>query len=102
MEATSLRFATAVRTLGEAARRHRLIMPGFRSPPRLAGADRTLRRQADGGSMVAVVLRGRPFQAVMADMIEGVIVANDLKGAEATRIRTALWESMLVGLEAAA
>ena len=52
--------------------------------------------------MVAVVLRGRPFQAVMADMIEGVIVANGLKGAEATRIRTALWASMVVGLEAAA
>ena len=91
MEATSLRFAHAVRTLGEATRRHRLVMPGFRSPPRLVGADRTLRRRPDGGSTVAVVLRGRPFQAVMADMIEGVIVANDLKGSEATRIRTALW-----------
>ena len=30
--------------------------------------------------MVAVVLRGRPFQAVMADMIEGVIVAQRAEG----------------------
>ena len=43
-----------------------------------------------------------PYPHVVASKDSAVIVANDLKGAEATRIRTALWESMVLGLEAAA
>ena len=91
MEATSLRFAVAARSLGEAARRQGLAVPGFRSPPRLTGVNRSLRRRADGGITVAVVLRGRPWVAVLADMIEGVVVANDLSGPAADRCRTAMW-----------
>ncbi|MCU1350975.1 MAG: hypothetical protein JWM05_184 [Acidimicrobiales bacterium] len=102
MEATSLRFAAAVRTLAQAARAQRLAVPGFRSPPRVAGADRTLRRRSDGAAIVAVALRGRPFEAVVADMIEGIVVANALDGATATRVRTSLWEAAVGGLEAAA
>ncbi|HEY4375770.1 MAG TPA: hypothetical protein VGM93_01375 [Acidimicrobiales bacterium] len=102
MEATSLRFATAVRTLGHAARGLRLAVPGFRSPPRITGADRTLRRRADGGATISVRLRGRPFEAVLADMIEGIVVANDITGPAATRVRTSLWEAVTVEREAAA
>jgi hypothetical protein len=43
---------------------------------------------------VSVRLDGRPLGAVVADMVEGVVVANRLAGAEATRVRTALWESL--------
>jgi hypothetical protein len=43
---------------------------------------------------VSVRLDGRPFGAVVGDMVEGVIVANRLEGAEATRVRTALWEAV--------
>lgn len=32
--------------------------------------------------------------AVVADMVEGVVVANGLDGGEATRVRTALWEGV--------
>ena len=94
MEATSFRFASAARTLGQAARARGLTVPGFRSPPRLAGAERTLRRRGDGGATVAIRLRGRPWVAVLADMIEGVVVANGLAGADATRARTALWAAL--------
>jgi hypothetical protein len=94
MTATSLRFASAARTLGVAARERGLEVPGFRSPPRLAGAERTLRRRGDGGSVVAIVLRGRPWVAVLGDMIEGVIVTNRLGGGDATRARTALWSAL--------
>jgi hypothetical protein len=94
MEATSFRFASAARTLGQAARHRGLVVPGFRSPPRLAGAERTLRRRDDGGVTVAIRMRGRPWVAVLADMIEGVIVANRLAGADATRARTALWTAL--------
>jgi hypothetical protein len=94
MEATSFRFASAARTLGQVARQRGLTVPGFRSPPRLASAERTLRRRSDGGVTVAVRMRGRPWVAVLADMIEGVIVTNCLVGADATRARTALWAAL--------
>ena len=68
----------------------------------LAGAERTLRRRVDGGVTIAVVLRGRPFVAVVGDMIEGIVVANQLDGTAATRARTALWEAVVADDEAAA
>jgi len=101
MESSTLEFASTVRTLGQAARMRGLVVPAFRSPPRVPGAERTLRRRADGGCTVAVVVRGRPPQAVVADLIEGIIVANGLTGAEATRVRTHLWEAV-VGVTVAA
>ena len=94
MEATSLRFAAAARALAQAARRRGLVCPAFRSPPRVRGAERTLRRRGDGGSTVSVTLRGRPWPAVLADMVEGVVVANGLAGADADRCRDALWAAV--------
>jgi hypothetical protein len=95
MEANARRFAAAARALGVAARARRLVVPGFRSPPRIAGAERTLRRWPGGRVSVAVRLRERPFAAVVADMVEGVVVANRLEGTEATRVRTALWAAVV-------
>lgn len=94
MEATSLRFAAAARALGSAARAERLVVPSFRSPPRLVGVERSLRRRADGGATVSVRLRQRPFAAVVADMVEGVVATNGLTGAAADRTRTALWSAI--------
>jgi hypothetical protein len=37
------------------------------------------------------VIRDRPWAAVLADMIEGTLVANDLTGARADKVRMALW-----------
>jgi hypothetical protein len=93
MEATSLRFAGAVRGLGTAARRHGLVLPGFRSPPRVA-SDRSLRWRPDGSAVVAVRLKGRPWSAVLGDMVEGVIVANGLEGRRAEHCRSALWAAL--------
>jgi len=95
MESSSLQFAATVRTLGGAARARGLVVPGFRSPPKVPGAERTVRRRPDGSVTVAVVVRGRPHQAVIADLIEGIVVANDLPGAKATRVRTHLWEAVV-------
>ncbi len=88
MEATSLRFAAAARSLGQAARLRSLVVPGFRSPPGLADVHRTLRFRG-GVPTVAVQLKGRPWSAVVADMIEGVVAANGLAGAKADRARVA-------------
>jgi len=94
MEATSLRFAAAARSLGSAARQRGLAVPAFRSPPRLVGVDRSLRRRADGAVVVAVRLRGRPWVAVLADMVEGVVAANRLVGGDADHCRTAMWTAV--------
>ena len=93
MEGTALRFAEAARTLGDAARALGLTMPGFRSPPRLAGVHRTLRRRSTGIT-VAVRLRERPWAAVVADMVDGVVVANGLVGPAASTARAALWAAV--------
>lgn len=44
--------------------------------------------------MVAVRTRGRPWVAVAADMVEGVIVANRLGGKDAVRARGTMWEAL--------
>ena len=42
---------------------------------------------------MAVRYRDRPWPAVLADLVEGVIVAGDLRGSEAERIRAGLWRA---------
>lgn len=87
-------FAEAARALTREARRQGLVAPSFRCPPRVLGVDRSLRRRPDGG-VVAVRVRGRPWQAVLGDMIEGVVVLNDLDVPAATRLRTELWQQLV-------
>ena len=96
MTASTVEFATAARTLTREARRRGLVGPSFRCPPRLVGIDRTIRRHEDG-AIVSVRLRGRPWAAVLADMIEGVVAANRLQPPHADRVRADLWE--LCGVE---
>ncbi len=91
--ATSLQFAQAARALGRAARERNLVAPSFRSPPRTDGVDRSIRRLPDR-CVVAVRTRGRPWVAVAADMIEGVIVANRLAGPQALRVRGTMWSAL--------
>lgn len=94
MEATSLRFATAARTMAQVARGEGLVAPSFRSPPRVLGIDRSIRRRRVGPPLVSIRLRDRPWVAVLADMVDGVVAANDLRGADAARLRTLLWQAV--------
>lgn len=87
---STLEFAAAARSLSAATRRMGLSAPSFRTPPRLVGVDRTLRRHATGAT-VAVRVRGRPWAAIVADMIDGVVAANRLAAAPANRVRADLW-----------
>jgi hypothetical protein len=86
-------FAVAARRLGDSARAAGLAVPAFRSPPRVAGAVRTIRRYP-GGTVVSVQLRDRSHEAVAADMVEGVVITNRLTGDAALRARTLLSESI--------
>ncbi len=65
-------------------------MPVFASPPSRPDLDRSIRRR-NGSPVVSIRLRGRPRGAVLADMIEGIVVANHTEGARADLVRSALW-----------
>ena len=96
--ASTVDFAHAARTLSRAARRIGIDAPSYRCPPRVVGADRTIRRRPKG-AVVSVTVKGRPRAAVLADMIEGVIVVNRLMPPHADRVRTELWAVMTEGVE---
>lgn len=91
---SALDFAHAARVLGGQARRGGLVAPSFRCPPRIVGVDRSLRRLSDGRVVVSVQLKDRPWPAVLADMIEGVVVANSLVSPQADRLRAELWAAV--------
>jgi hypothetical protein len=88
-ELPAVRFAEAARRLGRSAHALGLEVPAFRCPPKVPGAARTLRRYP-GGTVVAIRLRGRPFTEALADMVEGVLVANRVPEADAARLRPVL------------
>jgi len=90
---STLRFAHAVRTLSESARLQGLEVPIFRTPPGRHGAVRTIRRSRRG-STVAVRVADRPWSAVLADLVDGIVVVNALEGGPAIRCRTALWQAL--------
>lgn len=90
VESTTIRFARAARELSRTARLCGVVAPSFISPPRRRDVSRTIRRRPNG-TVVAVALRSRPWAAVLADMVDGVIVSNDLSGVEADTVRRALW-----------
>ena len=89
-----LAFAEAARQLGMALRGQELVVPSFRSPPREVGRRRTLSRHEDGSATVSVMVRNRVWEAVLADMIEGIVVANEMDGIDAEALRDHLWEAL--------
>jgi hypothetical protein len=91
MAPTSLRFARLARSLAEAARAQGLRPPNFRSPPRIPDVTRSIVRRGPQ-VVVAVALRDRPWPAVVADMVEGVVTANRLTGVRADHVRAGLWQ----------
>lgn len=98
MDASStVMFAQAARALAGAARRRKMVAPSFRCPPRLVGVDRSVRRRS-GGAVVSVRVRGRPFFAVIADMIEGFVLVNALTAPAADRARAEMWDVLLAEL----
>jgi hypothetical protein len=98
--ATTVDYAQVARLLSRATRRLSLTAPGFRCPPRLVGVDRTIRRR-ETGCVVSVRVKGRPQAAVLADMIEGIVVSNALVAPEADRLRSELWSVVDASVSAA-
>ena len=96
------RFVLTARALAIAARELGLNVPSFQSPPRSDKLDRSIQRRPDGDCLVAVRVRGRPFAAVVADAIEGIVVCNDLDAAAAATARDELWREIEGSHDAAA
>ena len=89
-EVSALEFAVLARRLADEARRLGLVPPAFRSPPGVEGPRRAVRRHRDRRATVVVRRAARPVAEVAADMVEGVLVANELGGARAAACREAL------------
>ncbi|MFM7508969.1 MAG: hypothetical protein ACKO5A_05420 [Actinomycetota bacterium] len=89
----SAEFAAAVRVVLEVARRRRLTVPVFRSPPGLPEVDRSIRRTA-AATVVSIRLGDRPVASIHADVVDGVIVANRLSGRDAAGFRRAAWAAL--------
>lgn len=90
---TSVRFAQVARQINQVAKELDLTAPAFRSPPRVAGVRRTIKRRKDGSATVSVSVRGRPAVAVVADMIDGVMAANDPGSTRSAGIADRLWSA---------
>lgn len=102
MESQSVQFGEAARSLANRAKSLGLTTPVFKSPPRIVGVSRTIRHRPDRQAVVSVAFRGRPWNAVLADMIDGVLHVNELTGADASRARDDLWATFSRADEAAA
>ena len=94
VQTTAVQFSETVRQVITLARRHGLRPPVYRSPPRLAGVDRSIRRRPNGTVVVAVRRAGRPLAAIQSDVIDGVVAANELRAAQADRFRRAAWAQL--------
>lgn len=88
-DTTVLCFTAAARRIGVEAHRHGLACPGFRSPPRVPGAQRTI-RWSPAGAVVAVAIKDRPVYDVVSDMVDGLVMANRLSGPQARSARRSL------------
>ncbi|MCE2710019.1 MAG: hypothetical protein LW596_04400 [Ilumatobacteraceae bacterium] len=93
---TTVEFAALARSIASTARQLGLAAPGFRCPTRILGVDRTMRRFSgdEVAGIVAVNVKDRPLAAVVADMIEGVVMLNQLQPTHAAQVRGALWNSL--------
>ncbi len=75
----SFAFAGAARRISAEARRLGLAEPvAYRSPPRRQDVNRSIRRLRSGGAVVAIRIRDRSWDDVVADMVEGALMANGL------------------------
>lgn len=93
---SSVEFALAAQQVNRLASSWGLQTCGFRCPPAVAGVNRSLRTSPEGRVTVAVLVRGRCFGDVLADVVDGVLVANaSLTPEQALEFRSAVFASFV-------
>ena len=92
-ESYSIKFVKVVRTLERIANQRGFNVPTFRSPPPTAKFQRTVKKQPDKKLIISIVVRERPWLAVLADIIEGFVLANKPSNRE-SELRDLLWDSI--------
>jgi hypothetical protein len=98
----AMEFASMARNVAGEARSRGLRVPGFRTPPRVVGTTRSVQRLPDGEAVVSVQVRGRQRTDVLADLVEGVVVVNSLRGGTAKTMHRTLLRSVLASPSRAA
>ena len=90
-ESISIQFSIAVRTLGRIADQLGYRIPKFRCPNPSAKYQRSGRKTGDENLSISIVIRGRPWLAILADIVEGFVIANTQSGQD-SEIRNILWD----------
>ncbi|NNF53817.1 MAG: hypothetical protein HKN03_05165 [Acidimicrobiales bacterium] len=90
-QANAMSFAAIGRVLTDQALTLGVSAPSFRSPPRIPGVRRSVTRNRDGSITVSVIVSRRPLSAVVADMIDGIVLTSGLKADEARSLYDKLW-----------
>ena len=90
-ESISIQFSIAVRTLGRIADQLGYRIPQVRGPPPSAKYQRSVRKTGDENLSISIVIRGRPWLAILADIVEGFVIANTQSGQD-SEIRNILWD----------
>ena len=73
IDSPAVRFGELARIVASEARQLGLAVPVFKSPCRIEGANRSIRRRPDGSPVVAITIAGRPWDDIIADLIAGVV-----------------------------
>lgn len=94
MAVTSYQFGVACRALAAVARDECWVVPSFRSPPNDPDVNRTIRHRPGAPPVVSVRLAGRDGRAVVGDLVEGVIAANQLDSEDVGLARWLLWAAV--------
>ena len=100
-QANAMSFAAVGRVLTDQALAQGVTAPSFRSPPRIPGVRRSVTRNRDDSITVSVIVSQRPLSAVIADMIDGVVLTSGLRADEARALYDTLWtrsHSWLLGV----
>lgn len=58
-----------------------------------------MRMTSTGHPVIAVLVAGRPFAAICADLIEGIVAVNDLDATRAMSVRRLLWNALVAAGE---
>ena len=89
-ESISIQVTKADRTLGRIADQLGYRIPPFRCPPPSAKYQRSVRKTGEENLSISIVIRGRPWLAILADIVEWFVIAKTQSWQD-SEIRNILW-----------